>query len=527
MPNRRLPMRYIEEVLRLKDQGLSNRDISRRTGISRPAVSEYLKKAENKGITWPIPQDMDSQTLEQLLFPSASASARSAVIPNWSDIATELQAHHHLTVQLLWLEYKEQNPDGLSYSWFCHCYRTWKKKNDVVMHFEHRGGEKFFVDFAGDTVPIWDERTGDIQFEAQLFVGVMGASSYIFAMAFANQKVESWTTGGTKAFEYMGAVPMCVVPDNPKPVVTKTSKYDPVFNQTYLEWARHYEVTVLPARPGKPRDKAAAEGGVLIVERQILAKLRHQKFFSLYQLNRAILELTEDLNAQGFQKRDGTRKSVFEAVDKPAMRPLPATGYEYAEWKKLKVQMNYHVRVENGYYSVPYDLVGQKLDVRITRNTVEIFSGGSRVASHQRCQRNGQYKTVFEHMPSSHQAHATWTPARILKWAETIGPNTQAVCEAIMAARFYPERGFNQCRGIFHLASKVYTPKRVEAACERAIAIHSPTYRSVVSILKNGLEMNPLSPPTPPPSIDHRNIRGTLYYKALLGNSETTEELSC
>ena len=206
-------MRYIEEVLRLKDQGLSNRDISRRTGISRPAVSEYLKKAENKGITWPIPQDMDSQTLEQLLFPSASASARSAVIPNWSDIATELQAHHHLTLQLLWLEYKEQNPDGLSYSWFCHCYRTWKKKNDVVMHFEHRGGEKFFVDFAGDTVPIWDERTGDIQFEAQLFVGVMGASSYIFAMAFANQKVESWTTGGTKAFEYMGAVPMCVVPD--------------------------------------------------------------------------------------------------------------------------------------------------------------------------------------------------------------------------------------------------------------------------------------------------------------------------
>ena len=189
--------------------------------------------------------------------------------------------------------------------------------------------------------------------------------------------------------------------------------------------------------------------------------------------------------------------------------------------------MNYHVRVENGYYSVPYDLVGQKLDVRITRNTVEIFSGGSRVASHLRCQKDGQYKTVFEHMPSSHQAHATWTPARILKWAETIGPNTQAVCEATMAARFYPERGFNQCRGIFHLASKVYTPKRVEAACERAIAIHSPTYRSVVSILKNGLEMSPLSPPTPPPSIDHRNIRGTLYYKALLENSETTEELSC
>lgn len=275
------------------------------------------------------------------------------------------------------------------------------------------------------------------------------------------------------------------------------------------------------------KDKAAAEGGVLIVERQILARLRHSKFFSLYELNQAILELLEDLNNQRFQIRDGSRKEVFETVDKPAMRPLPTTGYEYAEWKRLKVQMNYHVRIENGYYSVPYDMVGQKLDVRITRNTVEIFSDGMRVASHQRCERDGQYKTVIEHMPSSHQAHASWTPARILKWAETIGPATQAVCEAIMAARFYPERGFIQCRGIFHLASKVYTPERVEAACERAIAIQSPTYRSVVSILKNGLDINPLSPPLAAPSIDHRNIRGTLYYKELLGKAEEQENVSC
>lgn len=266
---------------------------------------------------------------------------------------------------------------------------------------------------------------------------------------------------------------------------------------------------------------------MLIVERQILAKLRHQKFFSLYQLNQAIADLLEDLNNQEFQKRDGTRKSVFEAMDKPAMRPLPTSSYEYAEWKKLKVQMNYHIRVENGYYSVPYDLVGQKLDVRITRNTVEIFSEGSRVASHQRCKRNGQYKTVFGHMPSSHQAQASWTPQRILSWAETIGPSTQVVCEAIMAARYYPEHGFNQCRGIFHLASKVYTRERVEAACERAIAIQSPTYKSVVSILKNGLDINPPASQLVAPSIEHRNIRGTLYYKELLGKTEQQGNVSC
>ena len=520
-------MRNVEEVLRLYSQGQSVREISRNMGMSRPTIVRYLKKAQEKEITWPLPDGMDGQALEQLLFPSADSSKKTPVVPSWSEMAIELQAHHHLTLQLCWRDYREQHPNGLIYSRFCSRYRTWKKKNEVVMHFEHRAGEKFFIDFAGDTVPIWDGRTGDIQFEAQIFVGVMGVSSLIFAMAFANQKVESWTTGGTKAFEYMGSVPICVVPDNPKPVVIKTSKYDPVFNQSYLEWARHYEVTIIPARPRKPRDKAAAEGGVLIVERQILARLRHSKFFSLYELNQAILDLLEDLNSQGFQKRDGSRKEVFETVDKPAMRPLPTTSYEYCEWKKLKVQMNYHVRIENGYYSVPYDLVGQKLDVRITQSAVEIFSKSVRVASHQRCQRNGQYKTISEHMPSSHQAQASWTPERILKWAETIGRSTQVVCEAIMATRYYPEHGFNQCRGIFHLASKVYTPERVEAACERAIAIHSPTYKSVVSILKNGLDMNPLTPPPVAPSIEHRNIRGTLYYKELLSKPEGQENVSC
>ncbi len=354
----------------------------------------------------------------------------------------------------------------------------------------------------------------------KLFVAVMGASSYTFARAFVNQKVESWTAGGTAAFEHMGAVPMCVVPDNPKTVVIKTSKYDPVFNENYLEWARHYEVTILPARPRRPRDKAAVEGGVLIVERQILARLRHVKFFSLYELNEAIALLLEELNTKEFQQREGTRRSVFEALDKPAMHPLPTTRYEYGEWKRLKVQMNYHVRAKDGFYSVPYDLVGQTLDVRVTRTTVEIFSAGVRIASHQRCERKGQYRTVFAHMPSSHQAQASWTPARILAWAKTIGPNTEMICESIMSGRHYPEQGFNQCRGIFNLSSKVYSPERVEAACERAIAIHSPLYQSVVSILGNGLDAVALAPPPSPEPIEHPNIRGIEYYRGLLAESQ-------
>ncbi len=329
-------MRKIEEVLRLDAQDKGVREISRDTGVSRTTVTRYLEKAAEHEITWPLKEGMNAQALEQLLFPVLDTPKKALVLPDFEKVATELQAHHHLTLQLLWLEYKEHNPEGLSYSRFCARYRDWKKINDVVMHFEHRGGEKLFLDFAGDTVPIWDAKTGEVDFAAQLFVAVMGASSYTFAKAFANQKAESWTAGGTAAFEYMGAVPMCVVPDNPKAVVIKPSKYDPVFNESYLEWARHYEVTILPARPRKPRDKAAVEGGVLIVERQILARLRNRRFFSLYELNEAIADLLEELNTQGFQKREGTRRSVFEAVDKPAMHPLPVNAYEYGECQEVE-----------------------------------------------------------------------------------------------------------------------------------------------------------------------------------------------
>ncbi|MEX6430995.1 IS21 family transposase, partial [Ferrimicrobium acidiphilum] len=246
-------MRKIEEVLRLDAQDKGVREISRDTGVSRTTVTRYLEKAAEHKISWPLKEGMNAQAPEQLLFPVLDTPKKALVLPDFEKVATELQAHHHLTLQLLWLEYKEHNPEGLSYSRFCARYRDWKKINDVVMHFEHRGGEKLFLDFAGDTVPIWDAKTGEVDFAAQLFVAVMGASSYTFAKAFANQKAESWTAGGTAAFEYMGAVPMCVVPDNPKAVVIKPSKYDPVFNESYLEWARHYEVTILPARPRKPR----------------------------------------------------------------------------------------------------------------------------------------------------------------------------------------------------------------------------------------------------------------------------------
>ena len=507
-------MRYIEAVLKLDQEGVSERNISKRMGIHRRTVGRYLSLAKKAGVGYPLPEGMDHNALERLLYAHPSTPMPNP-LPAWEHVAEELRKHTHLTLQLLWLEYKEEHPEGLSYSRFCARYNMWKRKDKAVMHFEHRAGEKLFVDFAGDTIPIRDAATGEEQFRAQIFVGTLGASNYSFAMGCRNQKVESWVEACTKAFEYIGGVTQCIVPDNPKATVIIPSRFEPVFNATYLEWARHYGTTVLPARKQKPRDKAKVEGHVLIVERYVLARLRHRTFFSLGELNRAICALLESLNTERFQLLEGTRTQMFEDVDRPALLPLPAMPYEFAVWKKATVQLNYHVRVENNWYSVPFDCIGKKVDIRLTRNTVEIFNGGTRVASHARSFRKGYYSTVNDHMPSHHRAQAAWNPERILTWAQSIGPATATYCQGIMDMHYFPERGFNSCQGVLYLA-KTYTPERVEAACTRALALRTNSYRSVASILKKGLDREPLSPPPPPPPIDHPNIRGKEYFQQIL-----------
>jgi len=417
-----------------------------------------------------------------------------------------------VTLQLLWYEYKQGNPDGYQYSQFCHLYRQQIKKLDVTLRQQHRAGDKLFLDYAGQTVPIIDRRTGEIH-KAQIFIAILGASNYTFAEATLSQDLPSWIRSHVHAFEFFGGVPHILVPDNLKAGVTNPCRYEPDINPTYQDLAEHYGTTVIPARPGKPRDKAKVESAVLVAERWILAALRNHTFFSLAELNKAIREKLSELNNRRFQKLNTTRKLLYETIDKPALKPLPAHPYEYAQWKKTRVNIDYHVEVDRHYYSVPYQLVREQVDVRLTATTMEVLFKNRRVAAHKRSYVPGGFATLAEHMPKSHQRYLQWTPSRIIKWAGETGPNTQKLVTKILENRPHPEQGFRSALGIVRLG-KHYTPERVEKASIRALTIGACSYKSVKSILKNGLDRQPLlfqhpeedQPPT------HRNIRGRHYY---------------
>jgi transposase len=417
-----------------------------------------------------------------------------------------------VTLQLLWYEYRKGNPEGYQYSQFCHHYRLWTKKLDVTLRQEHRAGEKLFVDYAGQTVPIVDPSTGEVM-QAQIFVAALGASNYTFAEASRAQDLPSWIRSHVHAFEFFGGVSDILVPDNLKAGVTHPCRYEPDLNPTYHDLAQHYGTTVIPARSGHPRDKAKVESAVLVSERWILAALRNHTFFSLAELNRSIAEKLQELNNRRFNKLDATRRTLFEAVDKPALKPLPLTPYEYAEWRKVTVNIDYHVAADRHYYSVPYQLVREQVEVRLTSTTVEVLFKNKRVASHPRSYRQGGFSTLPQHMPKAHQKYLQWTPSRIIRWAEQYGPMTQKLVTAILDSRPHPEQGFRSCLGIMRLGKR-YPHERLEAACARALAIKAYSYKNVESILKNGLDQQSLlfnqDDQTQP--LTHQNVRGKDYY---------------
>ena len=512
MPAQRLSMRKIKEVLRLCwGNGLSKRKTAMSCGISRPAVDEYLRRAEEAGLSWPLPADLDDGTLERLLFPAAAMlPVQVRGLPDWATVNRELK-HKGVTLFLLWQEYRERHPQGYQYSWFCECYRAWQDKLDVVMRQDHRAGERLFVDYAGQTVPVVDRFTGEIR-EAQVFVAVLGASNYTYAEATWTQGLPDWIGAHQRCFRYLGGVPEIVVPDNLRAGVTKAHRYEPDTNPTYQDMASHYGVAVLPARVRRPRDKAKVEAGVLVVERWILAALRHRSFFSLAELNAAIRELLEKLNARPFKKLPGSRREHFEQLDKPALQPLPAEPYVYAEWKKARVHIDYHVAVDGHYYSVPHALIKKQLDVRITQNTIECFHRGNRVASHRRAHQKGRHTTVPAHMPEAHRQAGDWSPQRLANWAAKTGPATEKLILTVLAARKHPQQAYRSCLGILRLG-KAYGDDRLEAACRRALTLGSHSYKSIESILRHRLEEQPLtehSELTLPE--DHDNIRGPSYY---------------
>jgi transposase len=418
-----------------------------------------------------------------------------------------------VTLQLLWYEYKQQHPEGYQYSYFCELYRRYLKNLDPVMRFQHRAGEKMFVDFAGQRVDIVDPDTGEIS-EAHLFVAVLGASNYTYAEAFPGEDLPSWITAHVHAFEFFGGLSEIVVPDNLKSGVTRPCYYEPDLNPTYQDMAQYYGIAIIPARPKKPRDKAKVESAVLVAERWILAALRNHRFFSIAELNKAIRQKLTDLNNRPMQVLKKSRREMFDTLDRPALRPLPAAHYEFAQWKTAWVNIDYHIQVEQHFYSVPYQLARQQIDVRLAANTVEAFFKNRRVASHKRSFIPGKFTTLIEHMPKSHRRYLQWTPSRLLRWASKNGPYTEKLAAAIMDSRTHPEQGFRSCLGIMRL-TKHYPSERVEAACKRALHIKAFSSGSVKSILRNGLDQQecllPEPEPDPPPS--HPNVRGTTYYQ--------------
>jgi transposase len=508
-------MRKTKEILRLHfEQKLGQRQIARAANVSQSTVHDYLERFETAGLQWPLPEELDQERLEQALFPPSADRTREPrkTQPDFARVRRELEQHRDLTIELVWQEYRNEHPDGYSYSRFCKLYRRWKKHQDVVLRQDHRPGEKLFLDWAGATVPIYT-RDGAVR-QAPLFVAALGVSSYTYAEAVTDQQMANWRKVQMNALEFYGGCPQLLVPDNTKTGVTRACIYEPDLNPTYQEFAMHYQVAVMPTRPRKPRDKAKVESAVQVVQRWIVMRLRNRRFLSLQEANEAIRELLTYLNNRPFRKRqDECRASLFDKTDRPALRPLPAERYDLSQWVRARVNIDYHVAFDGNWYSVPYSLTGETVDVRATPTTVEIFHRGKRVASHLRSRERNKPVTQNEHRPKSHQAHLDWPPSRIVNWAAKVGPYTARLVQTVLDGKPHPEMGYRACMGVIRLAEK-YSLARMECAAERAILTGAVSYKSVESILRTGLDSQP-SPPSRVPRVspEHENLRGPEYFQ--------------
>ena len=519
-------MRKITEVLRLKFEAkFSHERIAGVTGVSKGAVTKYVRRALQKGVGWPLAADVDESRLEALLFGKVASSERYAR-PDFAYLHQELK-RKGVTLQLLWEDYAAAHGENAyRYSQFCLRYRRYRESLARSMRQVHRAGEKLFIDYSGDTACVIDVASGEIR-SAQIFVAVLGASKYAYAEATWTQTLPDWIASNIRTLEFINGAPALLIPDNLKSAIKQACRYEPEATSTYEDFARHYGTAILPARPYRPKDKSSVEMSVLVVQRWILARLRNRQFFSLVELNRAIAELLGDLNRRPFKKLPGCRAAAFESIDRPALKPLPATRYEYAEWVKAKVGIDYHVEVVRHYYSVPHALVGQHVMARFTDTTVECFFKGGRVAAHVRSYALGKHTTLTAHMPRAHQKHMKWTPGRLLNWGQKIGPGTRAVVQWQLQNRPHPEQGYRACLGLLSL-SKTYGDERLEGACRRALTIGSPTGKRIKMILIAKLDQHPdLFPAAdtaaPTAQRSHANVRGATYFRSdSIATDETT-----
>jgi transposase len=518
----RLTMTKIRDVLRMQLVGgvSSARKIGRAVGCGKSTAADYLKRAKAGGlVTWQMVEGLDDAQLTNLLFPESvtvKAPATSRPMPDWLHIHEELR-RPSVTLALLWSEYKAEHPDdGYQYSQFNELYRQWARKLSVVMRQNHRPGEKTFVDYC-DGIAFIDPKTGD-RVPTQLFVGTLGASSYTFACATLSQELPVWLDCHCRMYEFFRGVTAITVPDNLKAGVKTPDRYEAEINMSYRELANHYNTCIIPARIRKPRDKGKVEAAVLVAQRWILAALRNRTFYSLQELNGAIAELLVRLNNKTMRHVKKSRRELYEQLDRPALKSLPEARYEFAEWKKCRLNIDYHIEFDDHYYSAPFQLIHEVLWCRAGAQTVEIFHKHRRVASHVRSFVKGNYSTLPEHRPASHRAHAEWTPSRIINWAAQLGPNTGTLVERVIAAKPHPEQGYRSSLGIIRLADK-FGKDRVERAAAKALAIGSPSYKTVQTMLLRKMEDVPAQPPGTAASdakqldlIAGENIRGGGYY---------------
>ena len=512
MPARReLTMRQMRQMLRLAGDGVSAREIGRTLGAARSTIQDNLARAATAGLSWPLPPELTDALLERRLFARAGVKqgARRRAEPDWATLAREVK-RPGVNLMILWDEYRAVHPDGYGYSRFCDLFREFERRLSPVMRQHHPAGDKVFVDYSGKKIAITDSVTGVVR-HAEIFVAVLGASNLTFAEATWTQALPDWIGAHVRLFRYLGGVPRLVVPDNLKSGVHKESFYDPEINRSYAMMAAHYGVGVFPARPRRPKDKAKVEAGVRFAQSYILGRLRHRTFFSLAEANAAIGEAVERINAHVMRRLGVSRRQLFESVERPALRPLPAEDHQYAEWRLARVGLDYHVEADGYFYSVPHALIRAEVDVRLAERTIEIFHRGQRVAAHQRRYGGRRHGTHPDHMPSAHRRYAEWTPERLQRWARSIGPNTEGLIVAVLANRPHPEQGFRTCLGVLRLYRGLPSG-RAEAVSARAVEIGALNYKSVASIIANNLDQATRARTGESVVIDHGNIRGPGYF---------------
>ena len=508
-------MTNYHEILRLKSLGVSERNIALSCSCSRNTVSKVVKRASELGLAWTAHGIKTNAEWQTMLFPKENDSSTKRP-PNCEYIRKEL-LKHGVSKKLLWAEYMEEcrlnNEEPLMYSQFCRYIQHDEQKRRATMHISRKPGKQVEVDWAGDPAKIIDPDTGVIT-EAYLFVGVMTYSQYAYVEAFINEKQRAWITAHVHMYNYFGGVATLLVPDNCKTAVIHTKDwYTPKLNATYHEMAEHYGTAIIPARVRKPKDKASVEGAVGNISTWITAALRNEQFFSLEELNTAIREKLEVFNHRTFQKKEGSRWSLFYHEELPFLSPLPTTPYELADFKQATVQFNYHISLDGMLYSCPYEYIKRKVDVRVTERVLEIFYNHNRIASHKRLYgRKGQYSTTLEHMPPDHQKYLEWNGERFKQWAQRIGPNTHQVIIAILSSSRVEQQTYKSCMGLLKLAER-HSESRLEAACEKALSYTaSPSYKSIKNILATGIK-EISKPETEKPTKNTYGItRGANYY---------------